>query len=346
MIKVFVNALKEYKQKCDDFFASDKFKSFLDSFGVSGVMRDYYDAFLRQCEGGKRVRAYLTYLGYSLCKGEADAEKVLPVSLSYELFQTGILAHDDIIDNSETRRFKPSMHMDLGGGHTGVSKSICAGDFGIVAAIEIISRSDFDDRIKLKAISHQNKVFVSTIAGELRDIEFSGRMDVPEQDILGMNRLKTAQYTVSGPLVLGAILADADDELVDKLCEFGNLVGVAFQIRDDILGMFGDEAKVGKSVTADMCEGKQTVLTAHFINNASNEQKQKFFAVYGKESSGEKELDEVRRLLTDSGSLDYAQNKCESMVQSASELMEKMKITPEGKEKLAGLLEYMTKRSN
>ncbi len=343
MENVFVNALKEYRNKCDVYLESQEFAHFLDSFSVNSVMKKYYDAFLRQSEGGKRVRAYLVYLGCSLFSKE-NIEKVLPVSMSYELFQTGILAHDDIIDNSETRRFKPSMHMELGGGHTGVSKSICVGDFGIVAALEIIAKSDFSEDVKLKAVSHQNKVFVSTIAGELCDVEFSGRNDVPEEEILGMNFLKTAQYTVSGPLVLGAILANANEDDTAKIREFGNLVGIAFQIRDDILGMFGDEAKLGKSITADMCEGKQTVLTAHFLKNASPEQKNDFLSVYGKEQSGTEELEKVRRLLKECGSFDYAQSMCQQMVDRAAKILDEMQVTEEGKQKLFGLLEYMTKR--
>lgn len=343
MENVFVDALKEYRTKCDEFLASPEFTRFLDSFGVSSVMKSYYEAFLRQCDGGKRVRAYLVQLGFSLFSKQDD-NKVLPVSMSYELFQTGILAHDDIIDNSETRRFKPSMHMDLGGGHDGISKSICVGDFGIVSAIDIIAKSDFSDKIKLKAISHQNEVFVSTIAGEIRDIELSGRNDVAEDEILGMNLLKTAQYTVSGPLVLGAILAQADETSEMQLKKFGNLVGIAFQIRDDILGMFGEEAKVGKSVTSDMTEGKQTVLTAYFLKNAAKEQQQKFFSMYGKEGSGVKELKEVRELLVHSGTYAYALELCEKMVERAGEILKEMKIAEDGKNKLLGLLEYMTNR--
>lgn len=342
----FISSLNKFRQECDQYLSSNDFSAFLDSFGVTNVMKEYYAAFLRQCHGGKRIRAFLTYLTFSLFKGEENASIAFLPSLSYELFQTGILSHDDIIDNSEMRRFKPSMHMDLGGGHTGVSKSICTGDFGIVAALEIIAKSDFDDRIKLKAISHQNKVFISTIAGELRDIEFSGRMDIEEKEILEMNHLKTAQYTVSGPLVLGAILADADNDTTQSLALFGSLVGTAFQIRDDILGLFGDEAKVGKSVTADMCEGKQTVLTAHFIKNATDEKKDIFFNVYGKETSSINELYTVRTLLTDCGSLSYAQSLCESMVNEAAKLLELMNVNTDGKEKLYGLLEYMTQRSN
>ncbi|MBP3580238.1 MAG: polyprenyl synthetase family protein [Clostridia bacterium] len=346
MENIFINSLDEYRKKCDMFLLSDEFQSFLDSFGVTCVMKKYYDAFLRQCDGGKRVRAYLVQLGYEIFAKDVKADKAFLPSLSYELFQTGILAHDDIIDNSETRRFKPSMHMDLGGGHPGISKSICAGDFGIVAALEIIARSDFDDKTKLRAISHQNKVFVSTIAGELRDIEFSGTTDVQEKDILYMNHLKTAQYTVSGPLVLGAILSGADEKSIQQTEKFGNLVGIAFQIRDDILGMFGDEKKLGKSVTADMCEGKQTVLSAHFINNSSEEDKAAFYKIYGKEASGEKELLAVRELLIKSGSFEYAKSLCESMVNDAAKILEQLDISNESKNKLLGLLDYMTKRVN
>lgn len=346
MENTFTNSLGSYREKCDKYLAGTAFSDFLDSFGVTDVMKDYYRTFLKQCEGGKRIRAYLTYLGYCLNGDVSKGERVLLPSLSYELFQTGILAHDDIIDNSETRRFMPSMHMALGGGHMGISKAICVGDLGIIFANEAIVQSDFDEKTKLRALSHQNGVFVSTIAGELCDIEFSGKNNVDEQDILQMNLLKTARYTVSGPLTLGSILSGASNEETEKISLFGNLAGIAFQIKDDILGMFGDEKKLGKSVSADMCEGKQTVMSAHFLSTAKEKDKEQFLSVYGCAESTEEDLQIARKLLSDNGSLEYAQKKCESTVKEAKEILGKISASTDEKDKLYGLLEYLTQRDN
>ena len=341
----FVEQLNEYKKICDDFIENGAAADFLSSFGLDREMGTYISALLRHSHGGKRIRAYLVSLGYSLFAGFENGNKVLAPSLSYEFFQTGILAHDDIIDNSDFRRFKPSMHKDLGQGHDGVSKSICVGDFGIVSAIEILQKSDFADEIKLRAISHQNKVFSATIAGELKDIEFSYCDEVAESDILDMYRLKTAQYTVSGPLVLGAILAGADEESIKLLSEFGDAVGISFQIRDDVLGIYGDETKVGKSIVSDMCEGKKTVLVSHFNSVSDDTEKTEFYVIYGKENSSLTELKKVRNILSVSGSLDYANSLCVSFTDKAVVSLNKMNISDEGRDLLFGLLEYMTNRT-
>lgn len=346
MSNIFVEKLHEYKSECDNYIDGDGIKSFLSSFGLDSEMGTYIDALIRHSKGGKRIRAYLVALGYGLFSGLDKCMDVLVPSLSYELFQTGILAHDDIIDNSDYRRFKPSMHKDLGNGHDGVSKSICVGDFGIVSAIEILQKSDFSDEVKLRAISHQNKVFSATIAGELKDIEFSYRDRVEETEILDMYRLKTAQYTVSGPLVLGAILAGAGEEQIKLVSDFGDAVGVSFQIRDDILGMFGEQEALGKSNLSDMCEGKKTVLVSHFDVNTDENSKNEFYSVYGMEDSGENELEMARRLLVSAGSLKYAENKCLEYTEKATETLSKMNITQEGRELLLGLLTYMTSRNN
>ena len=161
-----------------------------------------------------------------------------------------------------------------------------------------------------------------------------------------MDTLKTAQYTGSGPLVLGAILAQADDKFIDMLCDFGNSVGICFQIRDDILGIYGSEAEVGKSIVSDMCEGKKTVLVSHFDRTASEKDKELFYSVYGKETSGEKELEMVRRLLNDNSSLQYAVDMCDSYVKSATDVLNKMEVSDYARELLAGLLQYMTSRKN
>lgn len=346
MKNIFIENLNNFKIKCDGFISCGGLADFLSIFGLDGVMGEYIDALIRHSDGGKRIRAYLVSLGYGLFKGLNKTGDVLVPSLSYELFQTGILAHDDIIDNSDFRRFKPSMHKDLGEGHDGVSKSICVGDFCIVSAIEILDKCHFSAETKLCAISHQNKVFSATIAGELKDIEFSYKDSVEEAEILEMYRLKTAQYTVSGPLVLGAILAGAKEEDIRLLSEFGDAVGISFQIRDDILGMFGDESKLGKSNLSDMREGKKTVLVSHFDCYADSGMKEKFYSVYGKETADDEEFEIAKQLLLDSGSFEYANNLCKEYTDRANELIDKMEFVQEGKELLIGLLEYMTSRNN
>lgn len=346
MNNIFVNRLIEYREKCDAFFSDGRCSDFLNSLGLDSADKRYVQALVEHSMGGKRIRAFLVWLSYGMLRGFDNADKVLLPSLSYELFQTGILAHDDIIDNSDYRRFKPSMHKTLGDGHDGVSKSICVGDYGIVAACEILQKCDFSDAVKLRAVSHQNSVFAKTISGELRDIEFESLDFVNEEQILDMYRLKTAQYTISGPLVLGAILAEADSHDISLLSEFGDAVGVSFQIKDDILGIFGDENKLGKSVVSDMCEGKKTVLTCHFKKNADAESRKIFESIYGKKNAGIEELLIVRKLFDDCDSHTYAEELCKEYTRKALSVLSEIKINDKGQELLLALLEYMTNRTN
>lgn len=345
MNNTFTQNLKQYKELCDRYVSDGPLRDFLSTFSLDKEMGSYIDALVRHSDGGKRIRAYLTYLGFCIFRGFCENFDVLKASVSYELFQTGILAHDDIIDNSDFRRFKPSMHKDLGEGHDGVSKSICVGDFGIVSAIEIINSTDFDEKTKLLAISHQNKVFAATIAGELKDIEFCTREEVSQEEVLEMYRLKTAQYTVSGPLVLGAILAGANDDEISLLRKFGDNIGISFQIRDDILGMFADDDKTGKSNLSDMREGKKTVLVSHFYENASEIMKKSFSKVYGRHNATEQDLETSRTLLKSVGSFDYANSLCSLYVKKAENELEKMSLSDTSKLILTQFSEYMTTRN-
>ncbi len=341
---MFLEELQRFRTDCDNYISNGALKEYLLDVCSEKCIQKYVDTFIRHSASGKRLRAYLVKLGYEL-EGKCADEKIIPVAMSYELFQTGVLVHDDIIDNSRTRRFKPAMHVELGDNHNGVSKAICTGDMGLMCALDIIEASDYPDSIKSACIRHQNKVFVSTIAGELKDIELSECSEYSMEDVLEMYSLKTAQYTISGPLLLGAILSGMNCDNIEKLSEFGKYVGIAFQIRDDILGIFGDEIKLGKPVISDLHEGKKTVLSAHFIDNASEEDKKLYDSIYGNPESTNQDLEKIRNMFINSGTLDFANSECKNYTDKAAKILEKLDVTQESKELLYELLEYMTSRN-
>ncbi len=343
MQNLFLEDIKSYADKCSQFFLNGELTKYFTSLCETSQTRSYYDVFSNHCDGGKRIRAYLVKLGYELC-GKTPEDNIILPSLSYELFQTGVLSHDDIIDQSPTRRHKPSMHVELGNNHLGVSRSICQGDFGIIASLDIITRSDFTPETKLKALQHQSKVYFSTVAGELQDVDLSDSKEHILEDILEMYRLKTAQYTVAGPMVLGAILAGADDDMCSKLCDIGTNIGIAFQIKDDILGIFGDEKTVGKSVLSDMREGKKTVLSAHFLQNASKNDAQTFSCIYGKSDADNIDLEIVRKLFTKVGSYEFSNMLCADYVRKASNGLSELQLPQQTSVKFNQMLTYMTSR--
>ncbi|MDD5147680.1 MAG: polyprenyl synthetase family protein [Candidatus Daviesbacteria bacterium] len=194
-------------------------------------------AFTRSCQGGKRIRGSLVMLGFQLAahlRGENVrwnkahlGGEILKVAAAYEICHSAILAHDDIIDESLTRRGQPSLYVAFGGGHYGISQAICLADYGFFLSYNIFSETDFPDDCKIKALNLFSKVMMNTTWGEMLDME--------ETDPFIVMKLKTAYYTIAGPLQIGAILAGADEKLIGVLEKFGENLGVAFQIKDDIL---------------------------------------------------------------------------------------------------------------
>lgn len=344
MSKLFESGLSQYKNEIDTYISDGSLRNFFDKYDCDGIMDKYYNVFVDHTQGGKRIRAYLVKVGFELCGKQSDKSLIMP-SLSYEMFQTGVLIHDDIIDKSESRRHKPSVYVQLGKSHTGVSKAICVGDFGIVAANDIISHSDFNDSVKIRAINHQNSVFIKTFAGEIRDVELSEYRDAPENSVLDMYKCKTAWYSVAGPLVLGAILSETDEKIIAALCSFGINAGIAFQIKDDVLGIFGDEKKLGKSVKSDICEGKKTVLLSHFLENADARDKESFFNIYGMALCSDTQLETVRWLLKRNGSYDYANQMCAYYTDKAKDCLDKLEIDENNKEILYDMLSFLVERN-
>lgn len=189
------------------------------------------DEFINSCYGGKRLRGILVVLGYQIGKQSSalsrQSSDIFKMAAAYEIFHTAILAHDDIMDKSLTRRDQPSLFQALGGDHKGTSLAITLADAGFFLATKIIAESSFPQKEKNEALKYFSAVMLNTAIGQILDIE--------KGDSIIVAKYKTAKYTVSGTLVLGAILAGAKTEELSKLDQFGESLGIAFQIQDDIL---------------------------------------------------------------------------------------------------------------
>ena len=302
-------------------------------------MKKYTGAFRVYMEGGKRLRAFLAILGYNMCGHETDRNIVL-ASLSYELFQNAALIHDDIIDESDLRRNKPTIHVVFGNNKVGISKAICIGDLGIVVASDAILLSEFEDSCKLKALANQNKIFKLTVAGELKDIELE-KEECSLEDIIRMYELKTSWYTFIGPLQLGIILGGGDDELLKQAERAGRLIGIAFQIRDDLIGIYGETYITGKSNLTDIEEGKTTVLTSYFRDKATQKEKDEFNSIYGKGKCDEQGGARIRKLLDESGAHSSAEELYKKYVDEATDAVNEMNVSRRHKDVLSGLMEYL-----
>jgi geranylgeranyl diphosphate synthase type I len=166
-----------------------------------------------------------------------------------------------------------------------------------------------------------------------------------EEDILTIFRLKTAHYTIIGPLQLGAVLGGASNLLLTDIGKISETLGIAFQIQDDILGVFGDEKTLGKSVTSDIEEGKNTLLIVKALENANPEQKKILERYYGKGKIGEPELEQIKKVFVDTGALEYSQTRAKKMIEEAKRVIAKMEIESKYQDLLTQMADFLVERS-
>jgi geranylgeranyl diphosphate synthase type II len=225
--------------------------------------------------------------------------------------------HDDVIDRDFVRRGQVNVsgsYRDIAttagiplpaAEHRGMSAAVIAGDLALSAAYRLVDRTGAADHIRSRLRELLDDAITASAAGELADVDFSLRDESPSVDeIVEMEREKTAVYSFEAPLQSGAVLAGAFDETVDELGEFGRNIGIAYQIVDDVLGVFGHEGTTGKSTLGDLREGKWTVLTAQA---ATSEQWGSVTKLFGKPDLDGADAERIRRVLVDSGARTFAE---------------------------------------
>ena len=308
---------------------------------------------------GKLVRGVLVNLGYSLIN-EKDVDYSYDLALAFEIFQTAILVHDDIIDNADLRRGKETIHSSNYNnyykltGNEGLSKkvsdsvAICMGDMGFYYANKVISTSYEKDKNLGRVLSYFNDIVIKTIKGELLDIvlPFLEQSHLShgnlEEDIMLIYKLKTAYYTVIGPLCCGMMLNGANDDQINDITKFGYDVGVAFQIQDDILGIFGKDTDLKKNMGSDIEEFKQIILYSYV--KEKQEYYDELIKYYGKKAT-EKEIAKVQEIFEKSGALKYAEDMVEKLYNDALVILDDIDwISEDKKETLRGFVEYLRRR--
>ena len=274
--------------------------------------------------GGKRIRPAFLYFGY-LAAGGNDEKKILETSMCVELLHSFLLIHDDIMDRDASRHGVPTLHerfKNIGkkykisndSEHFGNSMAMMAGDITAAMACEVIFNSKFPAEIVVKALDKLQDLVFITAPGEMMDMimEYSGK--ATEEEILKMHEGKTARYTFEGPLHLGCLLAGGDEKMLEHFSKYALPLGKAFQIQDDILGIFGDKEKIGKPVGSDIIEGKQTLLVIKTLELGNSEQKNIIKKYLGKKDLTSKEAELFKGAVKDSGALEYSQNLAEGLI--------------------------------
>ncbi len=186
---------------------------------------------------------------------------------------------------------------------------------------------------------------INTTLGEMLDVELPYLKETRmEDDVMMIHRLKTAEYTITYPLIVGAILAGGSEKLLADIKRLGYSLGIAFQIQDDILGVFGDEKQLGKSVTSDIEEGKNTLLIIQALKNCNLKQKEILDKYYGQGKIGGKELSSIREVFKEAGALKYSQEKADQLIKDAKVVIKQMEISENKKNLLTQMADFLVQR--
>ena len=329
------------------------------------LVKDAMSKFVFMNSNGKYLRALLIALGYFIAT-KNDDNSYLPLAAAYETFQTAILVHDDVIDNAEIRRGKKTIHKkyfekfdkyDLKDSsfeekknNTGNSIGICVGDIGFYISNNMIVESYMEHPNLAKVLKCYNDIVINTGKGELIDVvlpfneQYYSKNKCLEKDIMEIYNLKTSWYTIVGPCSLGMILGGNSERVIESITKALSPLGIAFQIKDDILGIYGNAKNIGKSNTSDITEYKQTILYSYTVNNT--EYKEELKKYYGK-SLSEKEFNKVREIFEVSGAKKYAYTKMNELFEESKKLVMKNRNIPTYyKEILLGFITYLEIRDN
>jgi geranylgeranyl diphosphate synthase type I len=302
-------------------------------------------------EGGKRLRPALVYYTYKACGGTSE-EEALPLALATELLHTYLLIHDDIMDHAEVRRGQPAAHARFRAAHErqglygdaadfGRSVGILLGDLAQSWAVELASPF-FVSRDLARCFSAMCQ---EVIGGQYLELLVAQRRAASEEELLRVLRLKSGRYTAERPIQLGALLAGAPAERVAGLSRYGAAVGEAFQLQDDLLGMFGDPGTVGKPVDADLKEGKFTFLIHHARALATPEQRRVLEAALGNPEATAGQASAARRVLEESGARAAVTAMIGERLRAAQGALAGLGgLDPEGHTFLAGLIGYLRER--
>ena len=337
--------------------------NFIDN-GDNEIVKTSINELIRMNSDGKYLRAMLIALGYLI--GNKNDNNYLDLAMAYETFQTAILIHDDIIDNASVRRSKitipeaykqkleslsdNSSNFNIKKEHISNSIGICVGDLGFYLANKIIIDNYSNSPVLCKILSLYNKIVINTIKGEIIDVflpfneEYQKGLS-KEQDVIEIYKLKTAWYTIIGPFSLGMTLADFTDQQIKKMEDILYNLGVAFQIKDDILGIFGKESVLGKSASSDVSEYKQTILYTYVSKN-NKDKLVELSKYYGKQNLTEEDLNSVKQIFISTGALEYANNVMNKMFLEAKTELEKIDFISEDKKSiLNGFITYLNLRN-
>ncbi|MFI5476604.1 polyprenyl synthetase family protein [Streptomyces cacaoi] len=298
--------------------------------------------------GGKRLRPVLCVTGWHAAGGRGDMAPLMQAAASLEMFHAFALIHDDVMDHSATRRGQPTVHRSLTSRHAGgrsaraatrvgTGAAILIGDVALSWSDELLHTAGLTDgqlRAVLPLVSAMRE---EVMYGQYLDLTSTGRPSADAERAMRIVRYKTASYTVERPLLIGATLAGAEQCLLEELSAFALPVGEAFQLRDDLLGVYGDPARTGKPCLDDLREGKHTVLVALAMEHADPDQQRTLHSLLGNPDLTAEQADCLLRLLSETGARQGVEDLITALLERAEQALAGSSLPADA----AGVLRYL-----
>lgn len=316
----------------------------------------------RATAGGKRLRPAFCYWSYVAAAGQPRApQPLLDVASSLDLLHVSALVHDDLIDDADTRRGLAAAHKQFEALHAersgrgdaaefGTSSAILLGDLLLMWSIELADQSGAPGLDRARP--HLSAMRSEVTAGQFLDVsaQYGVTGAVTFADELAVARrvleYKSASYSIRRPSLIGAALGGADEQLMGALAEFGSVIGRAFQLRDDVLGVYGDPDLTGKPHGGDIHEGKRTVMVLTALSNASPAQSRELEALLGAPGLTDTDIDRAADIIEATGARAHVDELIDTNMRHALSVLADADMTADGRTALAELAERSVKRAH
>jgi geranylgeranyl diphosphate synthase type I len=327
---------------------------------VDPACGDLVDAVTDLTAGGKRLRPAFCYWGWRGAGGTAQDEGIVAAAAALELFQAAALIHDDLMDDSDTRRGMPAVHRRFAARHAdrawsgdadrfGLAGAVLAGDMCLVWTDELFSACGLPPERLAAGRRVVDRMRTELLGGQYLDVV--GQSDPATDPEVALERArhviryKSAKYTIEHPLLLGGTLAGADEALLRAYTGYGLALGEAFQLRDDVLGVFGDPARTGKPAGDDLREGKRTVLVALALGKADAAQADLVDRLLGDRDLDDDGVAALRTVLTDTGAAAEVETMIAGLAEEATTALADADLGDEARGVLQSLVATATERA-
>jgi len=333
-------------------------KKYLESIGSELTpASDALTSFL--LDSGKRFRPLFAYFGF-IGAGGSHSSQVIRACSSLELLQACALIHDDLMDGSDTRRGKPAIHKHFEKLHTqesavgssvgfGQAAAILLGDLALVYSDLALHQSGINAEVLPQVLAVHDEMRVELMAGQFLDVYEQTQSAHTVERALTIARYKSGKYTIERPLHFGAAMATTDKnvlaEVTSHYSAYGLPLGEAFQLRDDLLGVYGDPDLTGKPAGDDLREGKRTVLVAMAQESMSSTDVKEFESLFGKQDLDLSGIEKLRTIITDTGAPTHVENLITELTDKAIHALDTPSIADTSRTVLSDLAIIATKRN-